>query len=345
MGYLNEQALFVAHFNAIPNIISEIRIDCVKAIPWFAKFYEDSIKDLHYCKRYFDDDDKAPRLDDVFYTLYEDLLVDFDTCNSKVRFLFNKTPLEIVESIIAGIAKFRKRNKRKQPQIGLLLQNGRGGIKQEFLDINKPKLSLEDNYNADFTDIHKTILGRLQQKRGKGLVLLHGKPGTGKTSYIRYLITVLRKQVVFLPPNMATAITNPDLLNLLVENPNSVLVIEDAENIITDRETAGGGSAPVSALLNLADGLLADCLNIQIICSFNTDISKIDKALMRKGRLIASYEFGELAPEKGQKLSDKLGFQTVIQTPMTLAQIYNQNDAKFESVGRRSRIGFGVGGK
>src|SRR5690606_37314061 len=148
-----------------------------------------------------------------------------------------------------------------------------------------------------------------------------------KTSYMRYLITSLKKEIIFLPPNMASAITNPGLISILTDNPNSIFIIEDAENIIVDREIDGG--SPVSALLNISDGLLADCLNIQIICSFNTDISKIDSALIRKGRLIAKYEFKELDTEKAQQLSNKLGFHTHINKPMTLTSIYNQDEKDF----------------
>jgi ATP-dependent 26S proteasome regulatory subunit len=169
-------------------------------------------------------------------------------------------------------------------------------------------------------------------------VLLHGKAGTGKTSYIRYLISLVKKEVIFLPPNMASAITNPDLISILIDNPNSIFVIEDAENIVVDREM--NGSSPVSALLNISDGLLSDCLNIQIICSFNTDISKIDSALMRKGRLIAKYEFKELEREKSQSLSQKLGFDSIIDSPMTLTAIYNQEEKDFLQSRKHNAIGF-----
>src|SRR5690606_12124712 len=128
-------------------------------------------------------------------------------------------------------------------------------------------------------------------------------------------------------------------MKLLINNPESVFVIEDAENIIMDREE--NGYSPVSTLLNLSDGLLSDCLNIQIICSFNTDLSKIDSALLRKGRLIAQYEFKELETEKAQHLSDKLGFQTTIVKPMTLTDIYNQEEKVFENSKNRIPIGFG----
>ena len=137
---------------------------------------------------------------------------------------------------------------------------------------------------------------------------------------------------------MAEAMTDPGLISLLIDNPNSIFVIEDAENIITDREK--NGNSPVSALLNISDGLLSDCLNIQIICSFNTPLSKVDSALLRKGRLIAKYEFKELSTDKAQKLSDQLGFNTKIEQPMTLTAIYNQDEKEFAVVRSNSQIGF-----
>jgi hypothetical protein len=137
---------------------------------------------------------------------------------------------------------------------------------------------------------------------------------------------------------MAGTITNPDLISILIGNPNSIFVIEDAENIVVDREK--DGHSPVTALLNISDGLLSDCLNIQVICSFNTDISKIDNALLRKGRLIAKYEFKELTVDKASQLSRKLGFQTRIDQPMTLTAIYNQEERDFHQVKRYKPIGF-----
>lgn len=56
----------------------------------------------------------------------------------------------------------------------------------------------------------------------------------------------------------------------------------------------------------------------------------VDNALMRKGRLIAKYEFGKLSIEKAQRLSDHLGFDTVINKPMTVAEISNQDEKEFE---------------
>ena len=61
---------------------------------------------------------------------------------------------------------------------------------------------------------------------------------------------------------------------------------------------------------------------------------------MRKGRLIAKYEFGALNAEKAQNLSNKLGQNATIEAPMTLAEIYNQKELHFESSKQIRKIGF-----
>jgi len=80
-------------------------------------------------------------------------------------------------------------------------------------------------------------------------------------------------------------------------------------------------------LLNRSDGLLGDAMHQQIIATFNCDLASIDPALLRKGRLIANYEFNKLDIESAKTLSDKLGFgRDSVTEPMTLAEIYNQGD-------------------
>ena len=109
-----------------------------------------------------------------------------------------------------------------------------------------------------------------------------------------------------------------------MNNPNSVLIIEDAENVIMDRKLSGNAS--VSNLLNVSDGLLADFLNVQLICTFNNSLTLVDNALLRKGRLIAKYEFRKLGVSKAQKLSNHLGFEQIINRPMTIAEITNPGE-------------------
>jgi len=209
-------------------------------------------------------------------------------------------------------------------KIFLLYESGGYLYLQDF-EVKKGPLDINMNYNDDFAKVNDLILKRLNKENDKGLVLLHGEPGTGKTSYIRYLTTQVSKKLIYIPSEYANKIASPDFLPLMISNPNSVLIIEDAENILESRED-NTRNAAVSSLLNVADGLLSDCLNLQIVCTFNTHINNIDKALLRKGRLIANYEFKALHSEKAQKLSDSLGYKYKIDSDRTLSEIFNPDE-------------------
>ncbi len=195
------------------------------------------------------------------------------------------------------------------------------GFDLKSYDVAETECDIKRNYNDDFEEIDNRIVNRLNKVNDKGLVLLHGKPGTGKTSYIRYLTKKVKKRMIFLSPEVSQYISSPEFITILSQYPNSIIIIEDAENVIKTRKS--GGSSAISNLLNLTDGLLADCLKIQLICSFNTDVSQIDKALLRKGRLIAMYEFNELKQQKANSLALSLGKEVYITKDATLADIFN----------------------
>lgn len=334
-GELNTYNLFIAHFKTIPLIAYAYGIDCKQANTWFLTNYSTLIR-YHYQSLTSVYDRVLPRNEDNYYVLYEDLMITFDSHNGMVRLCYRKTELEKINALLEGLKHYFEKNSGREPRISVLVR-GSDGISLKKMKLTKPRMNLNDNYNDDFIEVHRIISSRLRKKNDKGLVVLHGKPGTGKTFYIRHLTSTTKKDVIFLPPHLADAITNPDLMGVLINNPNSIFIIEDAENIIVDRDTRGG--SPVSTILNIADGLLSDFLHIQIICSFNTDISNIDSALTRKGRLIAKYEFKELTVDKARALSAKLGYDTIIDSPLTLTSIYNQGERDFQPTGK-AKIGF-----
>lgn len=320
-SFYSDFGLFYYYFEKLPHKISERYMEVREAQAWFTERYADQVQESLFMKSCFDNAEQA-QLDDVVYVLPPDLLVYFNTQKSKINYLFKATEWSVVQELVQELNQFKE---KPRPEAELfLVTSGNGRFDLEKFSLREQKLSLHLNYNSDFEPVHELILERLSKNRDKGLVLLHGEPGTGKTSYLRYLTQFLRKKVIFLPPNMAEAITQPHFLPMLIENPNSVLVIEDAEKILLDRNQRD--SSAVSALLNLSDGLLADCLSIQIICTFNTDLAKVDSALLRKGRLIASYKFEPLAVDKARQLSKHLGGELSIDKPMRLTDIYNQKE-------------------
>jgi hypothetical protein len=203
---------------------------------------------------------------------------------------------------------------------------GEGYTLREFTTkLPSKEIDLELNYGKEFVKKHETIIERLNQQNGSGLVVLNGKPGTGKTTYIKFLTTQIEKRIIFVPPSMAESLTGPNLLPFLMENKNSILIIEDAEKVIGCRESSETNNS-VSNILNMTDGILGDCLSLQVIATLNTPREKIDKALLRKGRLIAEHEFKELPEENVKRLFEKLKVKKDVTKPMTLTEIYNHDE-------------------
>ena len=190
---------------------------------------------------------------------------------------------------------------------------------------------LDVNYGHGFKTFHVELMKRFNGST-KGLVLFHGVPGTGKTYYIRHLLKALataHKPVIYMPPNMVDHLTDPVFMTFLtgelktraMGGDHCVLLIEDAEPLLAKRQE-GVRIQGVTNLLNMTDGLLNDMMNIQIICTFNVDLKKLDSALLRPGRLVARKEFKPLSVLDANLLAQRLGIKHHFNDPATLGEIY-----------------------
>lgn len=218
-------------------------------------------------------------------------------------------------------------------QTGLLL------LDSEIKKVNKS--DIEGHYNDDLEPVMTKIENFIEDPNDSGLVILHGIPGTGKTYLIRYLINEYpKKDFIFVDIN--------DFYSLCSSKQNlgkfkdSILVIEDCEPLIKDREKSQF-SQNISDLLNITDGLLGDTLNIKIICTFNVAISEIDQALLRKGRIKIKYEFKELTEDKAKALCEKLNVKYDPNNRI-LCDIFNSDtigvDNNITKLNKPNKIGF-----
>ena len=200
------------------------------------------------------------------------------------------------------------------------------------LETKDMKIDLSMNYNDDLP--HDKILEFINSKNS-GLAILYGKPGCGKTSYIRHLIYNSNKSFVYLDQSLFAYICDASFIQFLLNNKDCIFILEDCETLLADRITTN--NSRLATLLNISDGLLGDSLNIKFICTFNCELNKLDSAIKRKGRLKIQYEFKPLVPEKANALIASLGKE--VKHDCTLAQIYNSEDNGAEEM-KRNKIGF-----
>lgn len=244
-----------------------------------------------------------------------------------------------IEEWIETCRKFlpKLENKPKAAEIGLIAyDNSYYTINSKII---KTDINLEENYNDDFLPVFNDIQNFLNS-RSSGLVILNGTKGTGKTTLIRYLCSKFPKKYRIVTNAIAARLAEPDFMSYLLNNKDSVFILEDCEQILMDRSENTFGGA-IANILNMSDGLMSDIFNIKFICTFNADIDKIDSALLRKGRCYANYEFKELSEDKVKHLSDKnnLGINTI--KPMTLAEIYNYESTDYDINPKpKKKIGF-----
>lgn len=191
-------------------------------------------------------------------------------------------------------------------------------------------------YNNNVEGFHKKLLSNLKEKGGRGLYLIHGIPGSGKTTYIEYLtywLSLEGRNVVYLPADNIGFFSDPTFSGFALDYlKDAIIIIEDAEEVLVSK---GVRNTATSSLLQLTDGFLSKFINCTVIATFNTKVDDIDSALKRKGRLQGTIEIGELEQEKIDALKKEFNLTS---DGKTLADLFNTRDTDFEQ--SRTKIGF-----
>lgn len=223
-----------------------------------------------------------------------------------------------------------------KPKIRWVLRDNRGNVLSKHMEVS-PKGEITGNYNDDFNAVDEKIR-QLIHSDESSIMILHGKPGTGKTSYIRDLIaTNSDVKFYWLDSSMFNYIDTSEFIEFIATCKNAVLVLEDSESLLASREDKANPA--IQSLLSISDGMLGDSLKLKFICTFNTDLRNIDKAILRKGRMKVKYEFKDLETEKVKNIFRKIGVDEKLAKPMPICDVYNYLEDN-GSVQENKKIGF-----
>jgi hypothetical protein len=269
------------------------------------------------------------------------LAFEFDTPRDSDGILIVFTPLaKNKEKILDFLNEFFNLNiifeYSSQKEFYMISQNAQGltKLKTSFSDIP----ILDDRYDLYYGDKfpYDKMLNFVTSDDTENLLLLHGLPGTGKSNFIKNLITKCEYNVIYIPPSMVSVISQPSFISFMLDNQGSVLLIEDAEEILSVDRNSG-----TQNILGITDGFLKDSMKMKVICTFNCALAKVDPALLRKGRLFMEYKFDKLSIPECQRLADHCSLDIKVETEMTLAELFNH--AKETSVAdsfEERKIGF-----
>ena len=331
-------AYFFHQNGSAPNKKAFFRVDYTSLEKELASLFPQPWKDDYTEQEFVKKDGKYKQKIRIWF-LAKDIWIrfrnDYESMAATLYYLSsaNAESLQKTETILQTLVK-EKEEDHKGAFSFITTIHGHFHLK-EFRHIGDA-VNIDNHYNEDFYPFSNRVIEKLQKPKSHGLVLLHGKPGTGKTTYIRYLASQLTKRMIYFPPYMASHISSPELINFLMDQEESILVLEDADNVISKR--LGADSSAISNLLNLSDGLLGQCLHIPVICTFNIMHTELDAALLRKGRLLGMYEFKPLQPSVATRLAQTLSIEKTFTQPITLAEIYNLGEEAY--LPQKQEIGF-----
>lgn len=348
---LSLQSLFFAVFNEFPSLYT------YKSDEAHSSYYFDTKGILWDLKNLYGEDDVQL----VVYTLFNLQTEEEDTGLNlylKKEGLFARVEKSPSESYIlyrngseAEVEKLTEEFKKFYKKPSLPPNNVYTVAYDNSFYLNKlptkdfSELDILKNYNDDFVKENEIIKKFVEAENESGLMILHGDKGTGKSTYIRHLISANpEKKFVYIPANLVNMLSQPNFSSFLMTLQDHIIILEDCEEAIKDRK-ANGSPAAVSLLLNLTDGLLSDGLGLKFICTFNDDVKNIDTAFLRRGRLVSKYEFKPLVAEKANALLEELygdkfdnGEYEISPTTdkdLSLADIYHFYEASYEKERRK----------
>lgn len=194
---------------------------------------------------------------------------------------------------------------------------------------------IEKYYNDDVIKKANRLIKSLK-KEEKGLSVIYGERGTGKTSLSSYISNNTSKVSIHIPSTMIeSTINNPEFRTFISKYTNSLIILDDCE--IYFSEMYSKSNIFTNNLLQLVDGIQSDEFNINIIAILNTDsYDQIDHVLLDCNNLIEVIEVRNLSEKRGNELSNHIGKKGKTKGESKLIDIIKKRESK----SKKNKIGF-----
>lgn len=209
-------------------------------------------------------------------------------------------------------------------------------ISQNNIEVEPLTQQELDYENLELYYSHKTFskvekLIKSIKKSKKGLSILYGERGVGKTSIINYLSSKLDRIVIFIPNNLIEqTINNPEFRKFLKKHHSPVLIIDDCEMLFN--EAFAKSNIFVNNLLQLVEGFLSDNTEVNVVSIFNVDDDdEIDHSLLDCNSLIDVIKFNFLSKEESCELSKHVKHDKKYKSETRLIDVLKKKETKDHS--------------
>lgn len=133
-------------------------------------------------------------------------------------------------------------------------------------------------------------------------ILLYGPPGGGKTSFVTALASELGLDIYYI--GLQEVKTNEQLTGAIRQvRGKGIIVFEDVDVVVPTRESATASGVTLDALLSIMDGMLTPHGAVFMLTT--NDVSKLDPALIRPGRIDLKLEIGYLNDTQAAKMTER----------------------------------------
>ena len=194
----------------------------------------------------------------------------------------------------------------------------------DFKDINielSEKKNIKDSFYPWLENGIESYLNSFISSK-QSILLMAGAAGTGKTSLLRHFLFRYQNlgYLAHITYDERIMQTDSTFIEFITENNPSIMIIEDADILLTSRES--DANKLMARFLNVSDGLIP-LNNKKIVFTTNmTDFQRIDSALIRPGRCFDFMKCRELSAEEAAIAAADIGAPAPGRA-CTLAELFN----------------------